>query len=142
MAEKFKPVRGTEAQIKNCEHRDGYLYFATDTGKMYLDTSERRIMVGGSGSGGGNSSILYAKSDAINEHEDGFFHISINDLEDNTLTNIPVDTVIINKDGAFYRVVKYENDIIYCTLRIIFISFLGKVLLYSAQSHFNYSKRQ
>ena len=115
MAEKFKPVRGTEAQIKNFEHRDGYLYFATDTGKMYLDTSERRIMVGGSGSGGGNSSILYAKSDAINEHEDGFFHISINDLEDNTLTNIPVDTVIINKDGAFYRVVKYENEIIYCT---------------------------
>ena len=88
MAIKFKPVRGTEAQIKEMDVNNGYFYIAVDTGKMYLDTNERRIMVGGSGSGGGNSSILYAKSDAINEHEDGFFHISINDLEDNNNINL------------------------------------------------------
>lgn len=114
MATRFRPVRGTEDEIKAFEQHDGYIYIATDTGKMYLDTKERRITIASGGAGGGNSSILYAKAENVNEYEDGYYHISVTDLEDSTLTDVPVDTVIINQDGAFYRVMKYENDTIYC----------------------------
>ena len=36
---KFVPVRGTEEKIaaNRMGFNDGYLYFATDTGHMYLD---------------------------------------------------------------------------------------------------------
>lgn len=114
MAVKFVPVRSTEEKIKDMPRQNGNLYFATDSGKIYLDTSDRRIMVGGSGSGSGNSSILYANSKAITEHADRFFHIPVTELDDNTVTNVPEDTLIINEDGAFYRVIKYENEVLYC----------------------------
>ena len=34
----FIPVQGTEKKILNLERKNGYIYFATDTGKIYLDT--------------------------------------------------------------------------------------------------------
>jgi len=117
MAIKFRPVRGTEETILKTEKTEGYVYFATDTGKIYLDTSdETRIAVGGSGDGGGNSSVYYAKADAINEFSDGYYHIAFSELEDETLITVPKDALIINKDGSFYRVVKAEDKILYCSI--------------------------
>jgi hypothetical protein len=34
----FTPVQSTEATIKSLDVQNGHLYFATDTGRMYLDT--------------------------------------------------------------------------------------------------------
>ena len=51
----FVPVQGTEATILAQVPRDGFLYFATDTGKMYmdiLDESTNELIhkpIGGSG---------------------------------------------------------------------------------------------
>ena len=34
----FRPVKGTESQIQQlANYNDGYLYFSTDTRKIYLD---------------------------------------------------------------------------------------------------------
>ena len=37
-ATKFIPVRGYDAKINKSEIKDGYVYFATDTGKIYVDS--------------------------------------------------------------------------------------------------------
>ena len=48
---------------------DGYLYFATDTGHIYLDYINEdgqqiaRAMVGGTSGGSGNSGIYYANKE-------------------------------------------------------------------------------
>ena len=34
---KFRPYRGLEAKIKSFPQQPGYVYFATDTGRIYLD---------------------------------------------------------------------------------------------------------
>ena len=50
----FTPVQGTDKVIQSLDHQTGWLYFATDTGKMYLDNEDARISVGG-GKGDGIS---------------------------------------------------------------------------------------
>jgi hypothetical protein len=39
MAIPFRVVQGTEAKIINKGYNEGYLYFATDTKKIYLDAN-------------------------------------------------------------------------------------------------------
>ena len=54
MSEKrsFIPYQGKEETISNHPFKEGSIYFATDTGRMYLDTvSNGRISVGGGASG-------------------------------------------------------------------------------------------
>jgi hypothetical protein len=34
----FTPVRGAEKTILNMKKQNGYVYFATDTGRIYIDT--------------------------------------------------------------------------------------------------------
>ena len=42
MAEIFQPVRGTESAISNLIIREGYVYFAYDSGRIYLDKDGKR----------------------------------------------------------------------------------------------------
>ena len=37
MSTKFKVVRGTEENIQEMPYIDGFVYFAVDSGRMYLD---------------------------------------------------------------------------------------------------------
>ena len=53
---KFKVIRGLDATIQALEIVDGHLYFATDSGKVYLDYKGERITMGGSG-----ASLYYAE---------------------------------------------------------------------------------
>lgn len=58
----FQIMRGLEEKILNKPKDDGRLYFATDTGKIYLDTlEENKILMGG----GANSGIFYAKKNLL-----------------------------------------------------------------------------
>ena len=68
---KFTPVRGIEDKIAGhvMGFHDGFVYFATDTGKIYMDYTDEegvdhaRVPFGG-GAGGGsgsNSGIFFAK---------------------------------------------------------------------------------
>jgi hypothetical protein len=34
----FRPIRGLESKIVSQDIRDGYVYFATDSGKIFVDT--------------------------------------------------------------------------------------------------------
>lgn len=50
MSEKrFYPVRGIEKTIKNLEITDGYIYFATDTGHIFMDVDDTRVNMVSSG---------------------------------------------------------------------------------------------
>lgn len=112
----LRVVRGKEDALLRKEHRDGYVYFATDTGKIYMDTaSEEKILMGG----GGNSGIYYAQK-KFTEATDTTFSIddiitnelpSENDLIINTSAEIGGD---IERDGFYQvlQVVELENKVI------------------------------
>jgi len=67
MAEIFQPVRGTEEAIKTkySDIHEGYLYFAYDTGNIYIDKNGARYQMGSNSTGiiytnGNNTSIVKA----------------------------------------------------------------------------------
>ena len=57
----FRPVRGTEEKINEFPITNGYIYFATDTGRIYMDKNGERIAVGG----GKGASIYYSTATDI-----------------------------------------------------------------------------
>lgn len=107
----FRPVKGTEAAIAAMAYQEGYVYFATDTKKIYIDANgQSKIPMGG------NSGIYYGQMKLSEEPDSGQteFTFDIYDLEKNQETDtliIPnVDDLILNiPDGCFYRVVAIEG---------------------------------
>ena len=101
----FLPVRGTEENINGLPNQDGCLYFAYDSGNIYLDKDSHRYLMGGSSSGffwcsGNDSTIVKASSDDA----DTTYYISFSVLEDNNA--IPkANALLLNSDGRFFRVV-------------------------------------
>ena len=109
---RFVPVRGKEENIsaRALGFNDGYLYFATDTGRIYLDYVDEdgvrvaRAMVGNASGGGGNSGIYYAnKALSAEEKLETSIIFPIDSIEgdeypqkDDLIVNIP--------EGSFYRV--------------------------------------
>ena len=77
MATQFTPYLGTEAHIHDLEQQKGNLYFASDTGKMYLDTGNSRIAVGG-----GGAAIYYSDLAISSEVDVEYVTLSYNDLKD------------------------------------------------------------
>ena len=56
----FRPVRGEEEQILATGYNEGWVYFATDTGKIFLDAhGKEKIPMGGSG-----ASLFYSNAPA------------------------------------------------------------------------------
>ena len=110
---RFVPVRGTEEKIAAAVmgFNDGYLYFATDTGRIYLDYINEdgeqvaRAMVGNGSGGAGNSGIYYANKTLTDDEKldsDIIFPIDIIEGD-----NYPQkDDLVINvPEGSFYRVI-------------------------------------
>ena len=109
---RFVPVRGKEENIsaRALGFNDGYLYFATDTGRIYLDYVDEdgvrvaRAMVGNASGGGGNSGIYYANRPLSAEEKlETSIIFPIDSIEgdeypqkDDLIVNIP--------EGSFYRV--------------------------------------
>ena len=112
MSFSFRPVQGTDAQIQNIQYSEGYLYFATDSGKIYLDTNNQNKLL----MGGGGTAVLYANDKTTIERPDGTYSISIDTLEDNS--RIKEDDLIINQgDSCFYKVkmINWNSNEIICT---------------------------
>ena len=90
---------------------DGYLYFATDTGHIYLDYVNEdgqqvaRAMVGGTSGGSGNSGIYYANKEISDaEKLEDIIIFPIDTIEGNEYPQ--KDDLIINiSEGSFYRVI-------------------------------------
>ena len=107
----FYPIQGPESVIAKTDIRNGFLYFATDSGKMYLDTETERISVGGTG-----AAVLYADAENVQQDlTDLTYLIYYSSLEKGSTTPRK-DDLIINKDGTFYKVVSYDKitDVIKC----------------------------
>ena len=111
---KFRPAYGTEAKIIDTDFHEGWVYVASDTGKIFIDSDGVRKQIGGSGSGGGSgsSSLLWGFGDeelgtiikATDDASDGdpVYYFSTSALESETIPE--VDALILNSDGRFFRV--------------------------------------
>ena len=115
MSNRFTPIRGTEAQITPImnEYHDGYIYFMLDTGKIYVDTSGSRTLMGN------NGVALFYGYDVAPQHDeedpDTKFTLTLSDIDD--YENCRVSDLVLNEDGCFYRIDELDvgADIIVCT---------------------------
>ena len=104
--DKFRPVRGLEENIKKSSPVEGYVYFATDTKKIFLGKDNTYLPMGG------NSGIYYGNR-IITEEEEGSeltsFIFTPEDIEGDQIPSI--DDLILNLyDGGFYRVMGVSED--------------------------------
>ena len=111
---RFRVYRGTEASISNIPITDGYLYFAIDTGKIYIDLADKRKAMGGSGGGSGNTGLHYGSYPEIEPDEVTELFTFLRERLENPNAVVSIDDLIINSDGAFFRVQGYtpDNDLI------------------------------
>lgn len=107
----FRPYRGLEVDILNKPYNDGYVYFATDTKKIYMDANGQTKMPMG-----GNSGIYYGimKLSETPDENQKEFEFSIYDIDGNYDSSSPtipnIDDLILNiPDGCFYRVMSIDN---------------------------------
>ena len=115
----FRIYRGSEANIRNIQVTDGYVYFATDSGRIYTDYQGERRTMGGSGDGG-NIALYYAFQANVNpideevEESQQTFIIYHRYLED-AAAGVKAGDLIINSDGAFYKVLEFSEDDYICS---------------------------
>lgn len=115
----FSPIQGLENVIQKQAIRQGNLYFATDTGKILLDTDQERITLGASG-----AAVFYSNSDNLTSNTDDSYTVPYNDLDDQHA--VPkADDLIINSDGRFFRVNYYDAASAYLNCRLIAVSGTG-----------------
>lgn len=95
----FYPVKGSEKNILLKPINNGYIYFATDTGHIYMDDKGQRVLVGG----GQGATVYYAQANNIEQNTQLYYVISKEDLETPDANYILGD-ILINKDGSFYRI--------------------------------------
>ena len=114
MAQKqiFQPVRGTEKAISKITPRDNYIYFAYDTGNIYIDKNGARYHMGGNSTGiiyaAGNDSTIINILDPDNEPT-SYYTINFNAFEDSTI--IPkANELILNNDGRFFRIITVNQN--------------------------------
>lgn len=104
----FTPIRGLEQDIRKIDYHEGYIYFAEDSGKIFLDSNNDRTVMGGAG-----VSVFFA-------HEDRVSTNIITDVHTLFLKNIeakeiqPDDLIINTTNGCFYRVINIVDDKVNC----------------------------
>ena len=102
----FCPVKGLESNIQSKPVKNGHIYFATDSGHIYMDDNNKRILVGG----GQGATIYYSFSTSIEQNELNYWVINNSDLEDPTVKYI-IGDIIINSDGSFYKITELPSDL-------------------------------
>lgn len=118
----FRPVQGTEEQILGFPQLDyGTVYYATDSGKMYVDdfATSSRVLIGG------NTKIFYGHKKIDWEYVDTettVFDFKGTEIEspfgvsgehDSAIAFNPilpaVNDLILNEDGGFYKVIEIDS---------------------------------
>lgn len=105
----FRPVRCVEDDIDPVKGRpsvNGFVYFTTDTKKIYLGVPEGKyIMMGGS------SGVFYGSRQLTDDEKYGdeaFFSFTPEEIDGNAIP--AMDDLILNiPDGGFYRVLQVNN---------------------------------
>ena len=90
----FRAVYGLDADILGKEYKDGYIYFATDSGRIYLDTTENGMAKNKVAMGGSGASLFYAYDETVVK-KPGDIHILTISTIDGSDT-IKEDDLIIN----------------------------------------------
>lgn len=103
----FQPVRTTEEKIKDMPRQEGYIYFTSDGGKIYMDTATERVGMGAAGV------AIYYGDVELKQDED---IVTYTLPKDKVQGNAKVDDLIFNSDGGFYKVISVEADSYTCTL--------------------------
>ncbi len=120
---RLKLYRGLEKHKDAFATVDGALYFAYDSGNIYLSKNNRYYAMGS----GSSSGISYAHGTAAEiikaepEDESSFvYQMPISVLDDNSVM-LHADTLILNSDGRFFRVNSVDeiNNLIYATLLVV-----------------------
>lgn len=103
---KFNVVRGTDEKIRqNFPYQDGYVYFAVDTGRIYMDVKgNNKLAMGGSG-----ASIIYANT-TFSQNPDNDNYTFYTDGLENPEERVKIGDLVINRDGAFYKVEAINED--------------------------------
>ena len=137
MADIFQPVRGTQAAINRQQIREGYVYYAYDSGRIYLDTNGKRYLMSnsdGGGSGAGAGGIIYANGTSEGDNpniistnpedeENTEYIILASAFENETLPGF--DNLIINSDGRFFRVTAVNDSENNVTASLLAVSGTG-----------------
>lgn len=102
---KFRPVTGTDERIQNAQKNPGWVYFASDTGKIYVDLdNENRIAMGGAG-----VSVLYGHAPTTEPDDQGYYTLEFDHLEEE-VTPKAGDLILNVGDGIFYRVIEIDLE--------------------------------
>lgn len=128
---RFSPVKGTQDDINHIPKTNGNIYFATDSKQIWLDTYTvnketqqielSRILMGNGAEGGGTGNVGFIYADA--DFNRGTIKGKTEDasLEENEyyiykqafsedLIGLPLeDTLIINSNGWFFRVIAQDG---------------------------------
>ena len=109
---RFRPVYGAEETIVNLAYQEGYLYFATDSGKIFLDADgKNKKLMSSVGSGAGV--VLHYGNDSDPQQiqdptDDTLYTLNLYLIEGyETLAN---EDLILNTDGCFYKVISIDAD--------------------------------
>lgn len=109
----FIPVRGAEETILSMGYNEGYVYFATDTGRIFLDAREKeKIPIGGNG-----VSIFYGHDNkAVKDDVDDTLYTLVRTKIDE-YENCHESDLILNSDGCFYKIIfiDVDNELIQAT---------------------------
>ena len=86
MAEKFRPVQGSENDIINSSPVEGWLYFSTDTKRIFMVKDGEFLPMGG------NSGIYYGSREMSDEEKEDpeltTFIFSTDNIEDGKVPNV------------------------------------------------------
>lgn len=105
----FRPVKTTEKAISQRDPIEGFVYFTTDSKKIYLGSNEEYVSMGG------NSGIYYGikeipKDNSGVEPDPNVMFIYPDEFDANTDTIPMTDDLILNIDGCFYRVLSANSN--------------------------------
>ncbi|MBO7536132.1 MAG: hypothetical protein J6T34_03185 [Bacilli bacterium] len=107
---------------------DGALYFAYDTGKIFLDKEVqengeaivKRFLMSSSGGGSGDNGFFYSEADEdkgtlvkenpnVDDYDDPYYFIYRSAFSESILALPDVDSLIINSNGWFFRTVEQQG---------------------------------
>ena len=109
----FNPQMGSEKAVLSQDPKTGFIYFTTDTRKIYLDIDENKSKI----PMGGNIGLFYGKMKpsgfVADDQEEFEFTIEdiVRDEETNLILAPNVNDLILNDDGCFYKVLSVNENI-------------------------------
>ena len=102
----FRPVRGTQEQINALTtYHEGYIYFATDTGKIYMDNNDVRVPLGG-----GGIQLLYSSDEKVIQNPDDTYALKLDSLSEESENPKESDLIINTSNGCFYKIISINES--------------------------------